>query len=239
MSTGRTQETPKPEHIALRALEDALFVRWSAQGQDFNPDGLIDEAEYTKAGVKLLFLMKEVNDPRKTIGQDTVDLRIFLREAPRPQTWNSVALWAEGIHELAVSGQAASWNPVVDRQRRALALRKIAVVNLKKSAGTHTTEAKSLGAAARRDAALLREQLALYGADLTICCGSAVTTAVRANKLLDLGQPKITTRGVRYFAAGRHGFMIDFSHPEARVSPNLLLYGLLDAVAEIKGWGVK
>ena len=43
-----------------------------------------------------------------------------------------------------------------------------------------------------------------------------------------------TTRGVQYYEYEKGKFFIKYAHPEARVADNLLYYGLIDAVKELK-----
>lgn len=227
----------------VRSAEDNLFAEWRDRATDFNPDGVVDEAGYDSAPIKLLFLLKEVNDPGEGF-----DLRDFLRNGAAlendqaPPTWINIARWVEGIIEVASGRPAQGWDHFHgvghDLERRKTAFAQIVAVNLKKAAGVGTTRKTELATAAVKDEARLRAQLALYRADFTICCGSAVTAEVQSRQLLNVPRFdkawKRTNRGIRYHLAGRHGAVIDYSHPAARVAPNLLLYGLLDAVAEIR-----
>jgi hypothetical protein len=197
-----------------------------------------DEEWYQAAPVKILLILKEVNDT----GQG-FDLRDFLRAGGRPQTWDNVTRWVEGIFGQITGEDVLPWEhfELIGKERRAKALRQVCAVNLKKAGGIHTTSNGELEAATASDAARMRSQFSLYRADLTICCGSAVTASVQHHQLLGGqladGTWKRTRRGVRYHPVGQHGVVIDYSHPAARISPNLLLYGLLDAVAEIRARG--
>lgn len=222
--------------MTVRAQEDSLFAEWSRDRHSFSPDGVVDAVAFDKAPVKILLVMKEVNDDERT----NFDLRDFLKQGNHPQSWDAVARWVDGINAVFKGQDAPPWRAVenVTDERRKAAMGQLVVVNVKKAAGTHTTDNRSLARAANRDADFLRRQLALYRPDLTICCGSAVTTAIVRNRLLPLGGEKHTTRGVRYWRSAQHGVVFDFSHPSARVAPNLVLYGLLEAVAEAHATGV-
>ena len=89
--------------------------------------------------------------------------------------------------------------------------------------------------AARADRDLLSEQFNIYEADLVICCGDPVGDLVE-ELILDAshGEWKPTSRGVWFkeFRPGR--FIIDYAHPQGRTWSHLLLYGLVDAVREIR-----
>ncbi|RMD57346.1 hypothetical protein D6833_14060 [Candidatus Parcubacteria bacterium] len=107
-------------------------------------------------------------------------------------------------------------------------------MNLKKSPGGHTTVVSSFWQAASDDASFLREQFSLYRADLVICCGSVVSEAFDSfMKPESASEWKATARGVEYLEYTSGKYVIAYSHPEARVSANLLHYGLVDAVREI------
>ena len=45
---------------------------------------------------------------------------------------------------------------------------------------------------------------------------------------------KTTSRGVYYYEFDKGKYFIKYAHPEARVSDNLLYYGLIDAIKELK-----
>jgi hypothetical protein len=90
--------------------------------------------------------------------------------------------------------------------------------------------------AARQDAENLKQQFALYKADLVICCGSAVVNAFDEFIKADDAPPwQCTSRGVDYLEYAKGKFVVAYSHPEARVAPNLIHFGLVDAVREILG----
>jgi hypothetical protein len=86
-----------------------------------------------------------------------------------------------------------------------------------------------------RDAEHLREQFNLYSADLVICCGSTVADAFDACIKPGTIEPlRSTARGVKYLEYAPRRFVIRYSHQEARVAANLLYYGLVDAVRELR-----
>lgn len=110
--------------------EDRLFEAWPSRQESFVRDGIVDADEYARSRVKLLFVLKEVND----LGGGGWDLREFLRDGGRGQTWNTVTRWVEGIEQLPCT---VPWSELstVDNNRRKRVLRKVAAVNLKKEPG--------------------------------------------------------------------------------------------------------
>lgn len=213
--------------MRLSEREDALFSRWRPHRPRFVADGVADEDSYVLSPRRLLFVLKEVNDPEG----GNWDLRQFLREGGRSYTWNNITRWVEGIRNLPSD---LPWSEVeaVDHDRRLRTLRSIAAINLKKSPGFHTTDVGQLAIVASEDKTFLSEQVALYESDLVICCGVSDTF----HWLVDLGAApawKRTSRGVSFHEYRPGRFVVSYVHPEARVADNLLYYGLIDAVREI------
>jgi hypothetical protein len=216
--------------MSISDAEKKLFARWKARRSDFVSDGVVDEQVYLRTDPKVLFVLKEVNSPRG----GGWDLREFIREGGRGQTWSPIARWMIGIRRLP---ELTCWQEVasIDKGKRIQALQTIAAMNLKKSPGSASTHYPSLVAAVRADADLLSEQFGLYDADVVICCGSSVAELVdEAFKLDGSCAWKSTTRGVPYKEYKKGKFIISYAHPQVRSWQNLLLYGLLDAIAEIR-----
>ena len=212
--------------------EERLFDAWSSGRESFVRDGIVDADEYGRSRVKLVFVLKEVNDS----GGGGWDLREFLRNGGRGPTWNTVTRWVEGIERLP---HIVPWGELerVDNDRRKPLLRKIAAVNLKKEPGAGVADYDQLREATRRDRRLISDQLALYTPDFVICCGSVVTDLLFAAEPIGVYRRnddhwKSTRRGVWYCHVNGTPHIAYF-HPQARMPGNLVHYGLIDAVAEL------
>ena len=213
----------------INEKENILFAQWEKARDGFVYDGVANEQEYLSSERKILYLLKEVND----LGGGGWDLREYMREGARPQTWNNITRWTEGIRSNA---HVLIWKDFikVSKERRTDALNSIAAINLKKSPGSHTTVSAELHRIATEDKYFLNQQFKLYNADIIICCGSEVTYL--AETLIDdlAGLHwKSTSRGIEYAEYVEGKYIIAYSHPEARVADNLLFYALMDAVREI------
>ena len=220
--------------MTLRDSEEQLFAEWRGKRSVFYPDGVINEAAWMRSTPKILLLMKEVNDP----DEEGWDLREFLSSTDRQDTWDSVTRWVRAIRALPTEVPWKDLMRVKSADRRDH-LGSLAVMNLKKTSGGHTTNVKSFRKIVEEDQDFLRRQFALYDADLVLCCGSEVTRAFyRWIGPEHAKRWKSTRRGVEFleYAPGKH--VIDYSHPEARVSPFLLHYPLVDAIREIRSEGV-
>lgn len=214
-------------HDSIRICEEELFRQWRAKRPAFVADGVVDESEYQKAPVKLVYILKEVNDP----GGGNWDLREFLHGGGQSRTWDAIARWTKGIYALP---RQQNWRhiEVVEKATREMALKTIVAVNIRKEPGGQEADDTTLEKAANDDQEFLAGQLALYTPSLFVCCG----TGWLVSGLLDLPQVdrwQKTARGVPYAWTDDETPVIDFVHPEARISKPLVHYALLDAVQEI------
>lgn len=212
--------------------ENRLFEDWPSRDDSFVPDGVVDADEYARSPVKLLFVLKEVNDPRG----GGWDLRQFLRCGGRGPTWNTVTRWVEGIQRLPCIVQ---WSELeaVDEDRRKRALRKIAVVNLKKHPGAGAANYSELREAVKRDRSFISAQLSLYAPDYVICCGTIVSDllfgAEPAGVYPVSDEVWTWTRRGAWYNTVNGTPHIAYHHPQARMPGNLLHFGLIDAIAEL------
>ena len=210
--------------------EQSLFMEWSRDRPEFVSDGIVDEQAYGASTPKLLFVLKEVND----IGGGGWDLRSFIRDGGRAQTWDNVTRWVEGIRNLP---SEIRWNALadVDAARRRETLRSIAAVNLKKSPGGPTADGLLLAEESRKDSDYINRQFSLYESEFTICCGTSDLFHSLIKFPNDVNWQQ-TSRGIWYHEPYLNRYVVAYSHPEARCSSCLLYYGIVDAIREIGGY---
>ncbi len=212
--------------------ENRLFNNWANGRESFVKDGVVDSNQYERSCVKLLFVLKEVNDP----DGGGWDLRQFLRDGAVGSTWNTVTRWIRGIYGLP---DIVAWDELfeVDEDLRKKWLSKIAVINLKKEPGAGSTNERELRNAVQRDREFISCQFSLYEPDYVICCGSIVTELIFAAKHNGVYPGnnkdwKSTKRGVWYCMFNGTPY-IQYVHPRARYPDNLIHYGLVDTVMEL------
>lgn len=218
--------------MTIKEQEDSLFAEWRINRKGFVADGVADENSYQQSGKKILFLMKEVNDPNC----GGWDLRVKMREeGGRNATWDNIARWTLGIRDLQEDIPWSELKKKMSNEKRRGVIQYIAAMNLKKSPGGSSTDKALMEKVAMEDKGFLSRQFNFYDADIVICCGVDVSnTAHSCIKDIQGFKWKATSRGVPYHELGKPGkILISYSHPEARVSDNLLYYGLIDAVREI------
>jgi hypothetical protein len=206
--------------------DEDIFTLWQAKYPGrVNRDGIVDVPGYTGARIQILFLLKEVNLQSDL---DAFDLCEFCRNGARPQTWDNIARWSQGILQLEKDftwAELSQGNEV----RRLEYLKKICAVNVKKTAGGHTANNLLIAERVGSDSDLLRQQLDIYQPDIIVCCGTSSYYSMIYPETI---QWMKTRRGVEYIHTPNR-IAISFAHPEARVADNILFYALIDAVREI------
>lgn len=213
---------------ALSDAETKLFRDWRELSPNLVTDGAVNPIAYCESENRILLVLKEVNDP----GGGGWDLREFLKAGGRQQTWTNVTRWLIAIANLP---RDTDWDELVaiteDDRRRTLD--GIAVMNLKKEPGGHTAIAEEVASTARDHTTLLKRQFELYRPHLTLCCGVGdLAYAVLFGR--DGPKWQHTARGIQYCEIEPKRFLVAYSHPEARVHAPLLVYGLVDAIKEIR-----
>ncbi|CAM3604465.1 hypothetical protein VA7868_03503 [Vibrio aerogenes CECT 7868] len=212
--------------MSIHGQENALFDEWRGSRKGFVSDGLVSEYDYLNSDIKICIVLKEVNDP----DGGGWDLRKFLADGARTQTWNNVVRWVTGIRSPE---REIPWKEfdVVSQEDRKYSLKSICAMNLKKSPGTHTADYASLNKVAYEDRSYIKKQYALYDPDITICGGTGELFKDVAG--FNNSEWKRTIRGVWWFERAPMKYVIAFCHPEARVDNSLIVYGLIDAIREI------
>lgn len=212
--------------MSISAQEEELFKLWEGGREGFVRDGVVSESDCLASQSKIVFVLKEVND----LGGGGWDLREFLAEGGRTQTWNNIARW---VHCIRNRQNIPSWDiySEMSNDLRVEILKSICALNLKKSPGTHTTDIVSLNAVAEEDKDYIQRQYSIYDPDLTICGGTGDLFKWVAGHQEKKWQQ--TKRGIWWYERSDRKYVVSFSHPEARVHSPLLVYGLLDAVNEI------
>ena len=218
--------------MSIRNLEEKLFDEWQEKlgynlenKKIFVRDGLVDEKSYFKAPVKILYLLKEVNG-----GDRDWDLREYIENGGRAATWDNITRWTKGILKYKEELEWSSLENINEDSRKEI-LRYIVAVNLKKIPGGYTTDCKKLEDFLEKPSNInyLKKQISLYNPDIIICCG----TGWWYSNYIEKGMKwEKTKRGILYNKENNK-IIIFYSHPAARVSSNLLCYGLIDAVKEI------
>jgi hypothetical protein len=212
--------------MSITNEESCLFGYWKGNRKGFVSDGLVSEEDYINSKTKICIVLKEVNDP----DGGGWDLREFLADGARTQTWNNVARWVNGIRNIE---RDIPWNEFdnLNQEDRKSSLKSICAMNLKKSPGIHTTDKASLNKVANEDRNFIEKQFSLYNPDITICGGTGnLFKDVAGFSHIEWNR---TSRGIWWYEREPSKYVIAYCHPEARVDNPLIVYGLIDAIREI------
>ena len=209
-------------------VRDILRPELAAKGITIRHDGIVDEASWKKAEVKLLFLLKEpVGNPDK--GDS---LLYYLRNtAPtkKDKTWRHLAQWVYALmHHVSYQDsntfkekvKPISSNEVLCRQY----FKPIVAVNLKKQAGKSRSNPKQLKAEFHNIyKKYIVKQLRLYkDADIIVCCGDVVWDCLKECYTDTFGVPMKRTGVVpnpqyknkfKYFVSRDTPCVMNFWHP--------------------------
>lgn len=222
--------------LSIRERENELFESCKAYEKvGFVPDGMVCEAEFNKAPIKILGLFKEVNDPEH---KEKWDLRDFLEYGGRLQTWNAFCQWLKGIYAYP-NMPAFECIQRINLEERKTLLQKIVVMNLKKVGGGSITNRKALAKVAEKDKDLLNKQFEFYDVDFVICCGRDVARLAKRfiAPIKNADDWKILPEtGVKYIEFASRQFAISFYHPQQyRRKHNVVYEELVKTVRILRG----
>ncbi len=227
-------------------------------------DGPVESVVYWSENTRLLFLLKEANDPVET--KDKHTKQIVIRRSGNDwllpglrlggvdsrgipwDYWEVVARWSKGI--LDKSNDVNSW-PSLEKEipsaphLRARELKRVAIVNIKKEGGGGSANHDLIAAYFSRTKELLKSQLEICSPHFIICGGSSVYEIMR-KEIFETSQEKCIESyedGARYFKwtrpSGDYSIVVNWFHYGyfPRLTPALkpwAHYGLVNAVLGIQ-----
>jgi len=211
-----------------------LFERWLVRRPGLAFDGVVDEGCYERSRPKLLFLLKEVSNPKRLERKpEGWDLRVFLYDGGIRVLWDNVARWVAALR----ADPPPPWSEVafVSDERRANALRSIVAMNLKKAPGGGDADLNHIRQAATEDQTFLRSQYSLYEPDIVMCCGGGVRSLFSEIILQDdRHEWHPAAHGFRYADVGIGRWAIDFRHPQVRSSHERVYAELVDVLSDVR-----
>jgi hypothetical protein len=213
--------------MGIRESEDELFSKWKEKYGTFVIGGVPCPDAFLASPTKVVFVLKDINalDVRGEF-----DLRLQLERDPHPW-WRTIANWCAAISAFP---KTLAWSDV-QRIPIKQCLEPFAFMQFKKTAGGGSVNDETLLDYARNDANEIRAQFAIYRPNVIVCCSVGQIVADTLG-----GAPwHETERGVPFMKLSlytdRTTYLINYMHPSARATKNVVCYGLLDAYAEIVG----
>jgi hypothetical protein len=208
-----------------------LYSSWRAQhpGEHLIDCGLVDEAAYGSAAMRVVWVLKEAVDEKQTHGWSLPGYFLDVAEGRRPPSRTARPLGALtwGLLHGSASYAAA-------REHMGAGLRALGVTNLKKSGGPSSSRWSIIAKAANRTRELWMEELRVMDPDVVVCGGTFWHVGPRL-----CGDPSKAPRGSRYGfwrELGRVRLVVEAAHPASWANGRELAYAnLKDAVSHGRG----
>tara|TARA_Y100000766_G_scaffold262425_1_gene253640 strand:+ start:131 stop:766 length:636 start_codon:yes stop_codon:yes gene_type:complete len=208
----------------IKNSEEILFKKWQKKRPRMAKDGVVNDMEYNRSSVKILFILKEVN------GWPNGDLRELLNRAEKWRTWNNISRWNYGVQSYFKTGKFDFKNKITKKDRKEI-LKNIAVINLKKASGGSSSNMGEIRQHALEDKELLKEQVNLYTPDLVICCGTG--NIIPQLNLFEKSKYTKSSEGVVY-SNNSNPLIINYLHPQCMKGKRELFDTLMNCIKEIK-----
>lgn len=215
----------EPRSVAYTVNRERREIVIDHKQNFFIPDGIIDEEEWNTLpqGKKILFVLKEAYEDNHD--RDGWSLSDELRKnGPWSSIWNRVSEWSYGIMNSS-HGMLAPYCKL-DKQQANEYLRKISILNIKKSGGEHSSVYEEISAYAKEDSQEIIREIELIDPDIIICGA----TFGDINEITGRTVEKGSNDNWYYFIdaiGGKNRLFIDYYHPANRYPALLNFYGIV------------
>lgn len=215
----------------IRLKEDQLFATWKKKypNETFVIDGAPGPESFESSPSRCLIILKDANFDPQEKPEETFDLRKQLLEDPHGW-WRTIANWCAGISHIH-ERKNLTWLEL-EQEDIKHSLQPFAFMQLKKTVGGGSVDAKVIEDHVERDETEIKKQIDIYQPKAIICCGVGAEMV----RVLNSSKWQHTRTGVQYATVDLYGqqtFLIDYMHPSARAAKNIVCFGLLDAYREI------
>lgn len=206
-----------------------LMTRWSSralhQGEQFIRDGIIDFNKWASAGRKILLLLKEA--------YDCDDLCSTIRDewqGPRYNIWWTASYWLYALQNCSGNSFKSFPSSETEYEECKRHLLSAAVINVKKSGGTSSSNDDDLSKYVKEDGEVICEQIELINPDI-ILCGY---TYGFFKEIVKETPASVGKAGYLYRVNGRT--IIDWWHPAKKYPNEIWYYALCAALIDAKGF---
>lgn len=210
---------------------DQLYKPYQSGRAHFVPCGLVDEDLYSQARTRVLWLLKEPNDPELITWNLPEQIRVDVRE----KSWAGRIMW-KVVGALTYGMQQSDFPPYrtsYDNEANICnGLGMIGVTNLKKSGGGSSSKDDEIRAAAKEDVDLWTEEIRIMAPHLVIC-GGTYTYIKKPLGLIDK-QLQVGSRYAVYDFGGHQCVLLHMLHPAYRISGALLYAFFKDCIVELR-----
>ena len=207
----------------------------------FVPCGLVNEGLYTKSRTKVLWLLKDPNDPEPKVGEKwrQWNLPEWILVDIAEKKWGGRTMW-KVVGALTYGMQQNSFPPYCvsyeNEDHICDGLRMIGVTNLKKTGGGSASKNEEIHAAANDDVDLWTEEIRIMAPHLVVC-GGTYWYIKQPLGLLDKRLQVGSTYAI-YDFNGHECVLLDMFHPEYRISCVLHYSFFKDCILELRANGL-
>ncbi len=220
---------------------DQLYRPYQSAQVRFVPCGLVDEDLYSKVRTRVLWLLKDPNDPEPEDINDWApwSLHEQIRLDVEEKSWTGRIMW-KVVGALTYGMQQADFPPYrtsYDNEANICnGLGMIGVTNLKKSGGGSSSKDDEIRAAAKENIDLWTEEIRIMAPHLVVC-GGTYTYITKPLGLIDQ-LLQVGRRYAVYDFGGHQCVLLDMYHPAYRVSGVLLYAFFKDCILELRTKGL-
>lgn len=190
---------------------ESLYNKWRNEGSHFVSGGVIDEQMFDTAEVKMMMLLKEVNDTEQVENWSLV--KLIQDQIERGQfypTWKRVGEWSFGLE------QGFPYYQKIYEYNIPEGLINIATTNLKKSGGSGESDNEIIKNHAIEDKELWTNEIEIIQPDVVICGGTfPIVQDILKFDVQSCGSGAL-------FGRALNTTFIGFYHPQYRISPKVL-----------------
>lgn len=201
---------------------DEVLRLWKEKNEHndkvFVKDGIVDNSVWNAQDKKILYILKEAYG--ETEDWDLTDRVLKKDSILSSPTWRSVVEWTYGIHKTSAE-EIAKYIPKEIHKIRDELIRKIAVLNLKKSDGNSHSDNLQIKQYAENDIELIKKQIELISPNIIVCGStlSALNEALKAKGHKPVYSNDSKCDNWFYYTevfTGSETLVIDYYHPSIR-----------------------
>lgn len=193
----------------------------------FVKDGVVCPDEWFSQSIRPLFLLKEAHGGESD--WDLINSYLLNEDYKTTNLWKRVSIWTKGIFNSTSEKIERFDNDDVDVKHFSNKyLRKIAVVNIKKSKGESSSQKDNIESYAKFDKARLKQQIEICDPTIIVCG----YTASMLNMVMDVADASSGAYSYHIKVKGHDVLVLNYWHPANRYPDLMNYYGLMGIYQE-------
>lgn len=204
----------------IKLFTDEWIKKDIHKGYVFNYDGIVNDSYWNEENNKrIMFFLKEAhqgNRSREEYGKDVFDLVGWLNGTVY-KMWKKVAIWVAAVENTTVSSIEEFDEAKIEQCEQDL-IRKISVVNIKKSNGKTNSNWEELVRYANEDKELIRREIEMINPRIIICGNNSSLLNTIFENALDMQELY-----KHHYTIYKGYIILDYYHPACHY-PNFVNY---------------